>query len=117
MTVAAAGLLELEQQELFEDEPQHSRPRHLACLVDRLTSRLGRQAVLCPKLLADAQPEHACQYLPAQVEPLGNTGGKGVQRKRPARPGAAVSAAGVRDAAIGDAGIGSAALLPPASAP
>ncbi len=84
LTVTAWGLLELTQQELFDgsaldgaalDESAldgavfhgaapRSTERELAALVDRLTSRLGRQAVLRAQLLADAQPEHACQYLP-----------------------------------------------------
>jgi protein ImuB len=80
VAVAAAGWLDLEQQQLFAEETQHASPRHLAGLVDRLTSRLGRQAVLKPVLLADAQPEHACQFVPlAQAA-------SGQQRvKKPAR--------------------------------
>ena len=69
LTVTAWGLLELTQRELFDGSAldgaaPRSTERELAALVDRLTSRLGRQAVLHAQLLADAQPEHACQYLP-----------------------------------------------------
>jgi protein ImuB len=64
LTVLAVGALEREQQELFAEDRDLASPRHLASLVDRLASRLGREAVLQPKLLADAQPEHACQYFP-----------------------------------------------------
>ncbi len=42
----------------------HESPRELATLVDRLSNRLGSQAVLRPWLLAGAQPEFACQYQP-----------------------------------------------------
>ena len=60
----AIGPLEFYQQALFPERFDTQTPRHLAMLVDRLSSRLGREAVLRPKLLADAQPEYACQYLP-----------------------------------------------------
>jgi protein ImuB len=36
----------------------------LAGLVDRLSSRLGRQCVLRARLTPDAEPEYACQYEP-----------------------------------------------------
>lgn len=52
------------QQELFSDVPLKGSPRQLADLVDRLSSRLGRQAVMGVRLLADAQPELAYQYHP-----------------------------------------------------
>ncbi len=64
LTAAATGPLEMEQHALFVEKRDRASPRHLAALVDRLASRLGRNAVLQPQLLADAQPEHACQYLP-----------------------------------------------------
>lgn len=50
------------QQELFSDFPVQGSPRHLADLVDRLSSRLGRRAVVGVRLLADSQPELAYQY-------------------------------------------------------
>ncbi len=40
------------------------RLRFLAALIDRLSSRLGRRAVLRARLVADAQPELACHYDP-----------------------------------------------------
>ncbi len=69
LAATAWDWLELAQQELFAAAERGGEyglrgGRELAALVDRLTSRLGRQAVLRPELLADAQPEHACQYLP-----------------------------------------------------
>ncbi len=45
--------------------------RQLAQLVDRLSSRLGRAAVLAPRLLADAIPECACRLEPLAGRPNG----------------------------------------------
>ena len=64
LAVTAADRLQFEQQTLFAVESHQTDPRHLAQAVDRLTHRLGREAVLQPLFLADAQPEYACQYLP-----------------------------------------------------
>ena len=64
LAVTAADRLPHEQQTLFAVESHQTEPRLLAQAIDRLTHRLGREAVLRPLLLADAQPEHACQYLP-----------------------------------------------------
>jgi protein ImuB len=57
--VTATDPLECRQQELFTTGTQPDAPRQLAMLIDRLSSRLGREAVLCPSLRADAQPEFA----------------------------------------------------------
>ena len=66
--VLAEDRLEFHQQEMFfaDSEQQQNRdaPRALAALVDRLSNRLGARAVVRPWLLASAQPEFACQYLP-----------------------------------------------------
>ena len=51
--------LERRQQELFIDNRESQRPQWLAALIDRLSSRLGRRAVVCPRLVSDAQPELA----------------------------------------------------------
>jgi protein ImuB len=51
------------QEELFETAAGR-RSRGLAGLVDRLSSRLGRQRVLQARLVRDAQPEAAYQYQP-----------------------------------------------------
>ncbi len=69
LTVTAAAPLVSEQQALFDSGNPLESPRQLAALVDRLASRLGRQAVLRPCLLDDAQPEYACQYLPLDAQP------------------------------------------------
>jgi protein ImuB len=55
-------LLECRQGELFEISAGRDDPRALAMLVDRLSSRLGRQCVLRVDLSSDAQPEEACRY-------------------------------------------------------
>ncbi len=64
LAVTASDRLDFEQQTLFAVESHQIDPRHLAQAVDRLTHRLGREAVLQPLFLPDAQPEYACQYLP-----------------------------------------------------
>jgi len=55
-------LLESQQPELFETG-QHNDRRELARLVERLSSRLGAEAVCHPRLVADAQPEHASRLV------------------------------------------------------
>jgi protein ImuB len=97
VTVVASGLLDLEQRELFTGQPDRDSPRPLADLVDRLTSRLGRQAVLAAKWLPDAQPEHACQYLPLEHTGAPVSGSrKQPPPKRPALLKRAAFAAGER---------------------
>jgi hypothetical protein len=54
--VTAVGPLELRQQALFDSDSEQEHPRRLAGLVDRLSNRLGREAVVQTALLADAQP-------------------------------------------------------------
>jgi protein ImuB len=77
LTALAIGPLAIEQQGLFTEDRDRASPRHLATFVDRLASRLGREAVLQPKLLSDAQPEYACQYLP-----LAGWGRESISRKK-----------------------------------
>ena len=55
--------LQSRQYELFDGEVLHTE-RQLAALIDRLSSRLGRGAVLAARWRADAQPERACRYVP-----------------------------------------------------
>jgi protein ImuB len=50
------------QSELFEEQP---RAEELAGLIDRLVSRLGREAVTFATLVPDPQPEYACRFDPA----------------------------------------------------
>ncbi len=84
ITVTAAAPLRLEQQGLFAEAREQASPRKLAALVDRLASRLGRQAVVRPTPLADVQPEYACQYLPLDAEV--SMRGAGRDHSSPLRP-------------------------------
>jgi protein ImuB len=63
LAATATAPRELRQQELFFEESLHGGPRQLAGLVDRLSNRLGHQAVLRARLIPDAQPEMACRYV------------------------------------------------------
>lgn len=59
--VVLSSPLERRQFQLF-DSSTHEQPRQLAGLVNRLSSRLGEQCVLAPRLQAGALPERAFQY-------------------------------------------------------
>ena len=72
--------LERRQQELFADDSPRSRPRQLAGLIDRLSTRLGRDAVVRARLKPDAQPELAWQ-----CEPLVDQGSR-FRKRSPATP-------------------------------
>jgi protein ImuB len=72
--------LERRQQELFADDSPRSRPRQLAGLIDRLSTRLGREAVVRVRLKPDAQPELAWQ-----CEPLVDQGARS-RRRSPSAP-------------------------------
>lgn len=69
MEVAEIGLPPVRQATLFGDDADDRHPQALAELVDRLSIRLGRQAVLRPRLDSDPQPEFACQSVPWLDEP------------------------------------------------
>ena len=87
LTVLAVDRLEYRQREIFVDE-EHRReaPRELAVLVDRLSNRLGAQAVVRPWLLAGAQPEFACQYQPvARLAALPSRANRSAPARRPRR--------------------------------
>ena len=58
---AATAPLEYRQREMFADGAS-ARSSELAGLIDRLSGRLGRRAVLRPRLVRDAQPELAYRY-------------------------------------------------------
>lgn len=60
VAVLLSARLVYRQRELFTS--QHAHERELALLIDRFSSRLGREAVLRATLVADAQPEYAYRY-------------------------------------------------------
>jgi protein ImuB len=64
LEVLARAPLAWQQQELFDADRRRNAARQTAMLIDRLSNRLGRQAVVRPVLLSDAQPEHACIDVP-----------------------------------------------------
>lgn len=63
------GRVESEQVELFDGRRQQARERQLARLVDRLSSRLGRDSVLRPRSITDPQPEYAGRFEAALATP------------------------------------------------
>jgi protein ImuB len=79
VTLAASIAAPLQncQQELFGSSRQEAS-RQLELLIDRLSSRLGPQAVLRPQLTADPLPERAVEYVPLLQA------GKQPKRKPPA---------------------------------
>ncbi len=90
-TVLAEDRLEFQQQEMFfadsQEQQNRDAPRALAALVDRLSNRLGARAVVRPWLLASAQPEFVCQYVPlASLAARPKRGSRRVSRSRAAAP-------------------------------
>ena len=81
--------LECRQQELFPDDRPALQPRRLAGLVERLSSRLGRQAVVRARLRPEAQPELACRLRSAGAEKAGR------RSRGPAAAAARIAAAAV----------------------
>jgi protein ImuB len=80
--VTAVAPLDLHQQALFDDETNRDRPRRLAGLIDRLSNRLGRGAVVQVMLLHDAQPEYTCVDVP-----LTGSGSPPLSISSPSAPG------------------------------
>ena len=66
--VVSAGMAECRQRTLFGEAAEASAAR-VGMLLDRLSGRLGRGAVFEPRLLADAQPEHAWAAVPPSASP------------------------------------------------
>src|SRR5262249_20731986 len=60
LCVAAAEPLDDAQAGLLDDE-RLPDALALSALIDQLSSRLGREAVTSPRLVADPQPEYACR--------------------------------------------------------
>ena len=61
---ALVVVLTCRQEQLFGDDPWAERGRQLPVLLEHLSHRLGKTAVLCPLLQAEAQPERAWRYEP-----------------------------------------------------
>jgi protein ImuB len=62
--IAAVAPLEFRQDEMFGGSNDWNAGHEAAGLLERLSSRLGEQAVLRPRLWPDAQPEFAYRYEP-----------------------------------------------------
>ena len=60
LRVAVLERISERQGEWYETDA--SPPEELAGLIDRLTSKLGRQSVTFAKLVSDPQPEYACRF-------------------------------------------------------
>ncbi|MCA9109713.1 MAG: DNA polymerase Y family protein, partial [Planctomycetaceae bacterium] len=82
-----AAVIPTRQPCLTGDETLIETDRHFEQLIERLSSRLGRDAVLTPGLIAEAQPERSYSFVP-YVESGGVTGSesKVSQKSLPARP-------------------------------
>ena len=64
LQVGQSGPLRWQQLELFDTAAQPDDTRQIATLIDRLSGRLGRDAVLQCTLRSDPQPECKTQYTP-----------------------------------------------------
>ncbi len=101
LKITESALLPWRQQELFDTGSTGPDRRGLAALVDRLTSRLGAQAVLRAALRPEAQPEKSFSYEPilqkklAPNPPPGRHANSVSARSRPDLPIPGTSAAGL----------------------
>jgi protein ImuB len=62
--VMSARPIEIRQHEIHPGDDSVERAAELRVLLERMSHRLGEQAVLRPRLVADPQPELACRYEP-----------------------------------------------------
>jgi protein ImuB len=81
LEVLASAPLVWQQQELFETDRRQDVARQTALLIDRLSNRLGRQAVVRGVPVSDAQPEHASMCVPL----AGESSPRGARSKPAAR--------------------------------
>ena len=63
LDVAETGIKATRQNDLFPSATRDD-PRALADLIERLSARLGRESVVRPRLVREAQPELAVRYEP-----------------------------------------------------
>lgn len=86
LEIAQTAPVRYRQRELFEEESNKDRERRqeFAALINRLSSRLGTEAVLKPVLMPDHQPEHAVRLLPVvRGHPQNKSKPKPQRGKRP----------------------------------
>jgi protein ImuB len=80
LRVTAAEPLYLSQADFMETE-QTQGLKELSTLIDRLSNRLGRDAVTRPTLVPDPQPEYGCRFTPViqtpHPQPLSRSTGRG----------------------------------------
>lgn len=69
LETTSTARLEVHTQALFDDSHRQNE-RALLELLDRLSTRLGEDAVLRPELQPDAQPEFACRLIPLAGSPF-----------------------------------------------
>ena len=62
--VMSARPIEIRQHEIYPGDDSAERAAELRVLLERMSHRLGEQAVLRPRPVADPQPELACRYEP-----------------------------------------------------
>lgn len=62
LRVLAAAPVEVRQELLFDSDREAERHRQFSLLIERLSGRLGEEAVLRPALWPDFQPEFAWRY-------------------------------------------------------
>ena len=81
LRITETATLEYRQQEIFSGRTVRHETRQVAQLLDRLSGRLGRQSVLRPRLIPDAQPERACRYEPLLATSGNRPGGRRRDRR------------------------------------
>ena len=81
-------LIPIHQPSLIGDNAQQETAREFEQLVERLSSRLGRNAVLRPQLVAEVQPEHSYRFIPCLEAYATHDNGSDdlLVGKQPARP-------------------------------
>lgn len=90
LSVLLLARLQNRQRELFDDP--HDHERQLGLLIDRLSGRLRREAVVQAVLVPDAQPEYAYRY-----EPLaGSRSQRGIAARRKRTSHAPPQASGLK---------------------
>ena len=98
--VVAVGPVAARQRMLF-GEVAEATASQVGLLLDRLSGRLGRSAVFEPKLLADAQPEHAGRQAGVKNARLRAAGRRSFSRAAADLSAAAAGQAGGRGGGAG----------------